>query len=38
VRDGPASLGRPAETTLTITLGEGYLSAYSPEAGTFRLY
>jgi len=34
----PASLGLPAETTLSITLGEGYLSVYSPVAGTFRLY
>jgi CubicO group peptidase (beta-lactamase class C family) len=31
-------LGLPAQTTYTITAGDGYLLSYVPVGGTFRLY
>jgi CubicO group peptidase (beta-lactamase class C family) len=34
----PASTGLPQRTTLTLTLGEGYLQGFSPVSGTFKLY
>jgi len=34
----PAPLGQPAQTTVRITAGEGYLVGFSPLAGTFKLY
>ena len=34
----PAPLGQEPETTLSVTLGDGFLVVYHPLAGTFRLY
>jgi CubicO group peptidase (beta-lactamase class C family) len=34
----PEPLGMPARTTVRLTLGDGYLVAFIPFAGTFRLY
>jgi CubicO group peptidase (beta-lactamase class C family) len=34
----PPPLGLPAQTTVSITVGEGHLVSHVPIAGTFRLY
>jgi CubicO group peptidase (beta-lactamase class C family) len=34
----PPPLGLPAQTTVTITAGDGHLVSYVPQQGTFRLY